>query len=598
MALGTLITATNISFSDIRRALNSGGLDQDISMQNYFRNGLYTPSYTSATNVAGVTGSTQFGTNLGLDSFRGARPSGFVYRNTLLESAGLLPPFGYRSGTFSDAPVIFKDTYENNSSTTYILKDGGYGGNGPASTSSFVRISAGSVTFTVIDNSSDFTRIWSETTPALGTAGAAAWNQQTGIGLVVGAAGRGAINPVMSAFGNSAWVYVNIGDGQANEGWKLACWNRNIVAVRGFNSGSLVRVKYAVNTSTWSTYDLSVHATSTSLQFTVTGGRAFIHGTSGFCYVSTDPTNSNSWTRLTTVETVFGSNYANTVCYNNGVCVVGGQSGRMARSTTLTDDFVVVNGANAIVNNYWFNYINARYIAAIRPYSTGFIAFGSYSRTTAWSFDGVDWYYGIGNNSLGRSLDIFQGSFYDPGLDRVYGFYTGGHYIRTDGSDLQFTLNGSTRLGISGTIVAASFNSGVNFTANNATTNGGGEAGINLNSNGTISYFSGPNPSDTVSGPTSYTSPSSSAGAGDQIQARVVNGYYTGAAPSGTMLGSAISTTPTTTAWVTVGSGQSISITSPYDVQSVFFGTLEIRKIGTTTVLSRTMQFLSNSNSP
>lgn len=295
----------------------------------------------------------------------------------------------------------------------------------------------------------------------------AAWNANIGLSVVADSLSRTAVRPATTGpSGTSAWSYSSSLQSIVNSSptfWKnsrLIPWGNYIFAIKDqcTSNGTtyLATIAYTSDGVNWTSYTLDVgiaaigNASVVNGQLAIYGGAATLANPSlarGALLISSDPTNPASWTARSSVAAIFtgpSNRYINTVAYSNGVWLCGGSFGIIARSTTGLDDFTEVRGSNSLYlgeGSYWWAQGGNASVSKIRPYKTGFMAWSSQTRSVAWSPDGANWYNAVGNRKNGPNL-AFTNAHYDPVLDRSYIWSPGGLYTRSDGGDMQFTVDG------------------------------------------------------------------------------------------------------------------------------------------------------------
>jgi hypothetical protein len=409
--------------------------------------------------------------NWQLSQFAGSRGSAWQYRETLTRAAGWgISPIrtGYEY-TNTDSTWVFDTIDRNNTSTTWFMK---INNNTPGTTCSTYSVGGGEVRpggDQVSDNASTiFLAQTGESThpnyridwdvPYTG-----AYFTNTSVVTLLG-------RTVIYRAGlprNSAWTQDTIltFPSSANGIVRAYRWNNVnyfLVAGNTTTGGGQTRIwwKPADNfaSGTWSSFDLFTGLFSGSFQFTVQADWAVLHGNSGFVVASNRAQGGNEfWYDITAARTAMGGWFINTVAFNSvtNIWIMAGQGGRMIRgvgANLQTATWTEV-GASLRNNPQWQSAasINGLYIAEVIAWGEGFICHGTYPGASAWSPDGITWYFGTGAEGQTTvrttiSSKTFEATFYDSVLDRLYFFYKGGYYIRTDGRDLAFTANSGTTL--------------------------------------------------------------------------------------------------------------------------------------------------------
>ena len=504
------LPTSDIKFSNLETAYkSSAGIPINIKFSDYFRNGKLVPSYPTTASIPFVTGSTQYGTNLTLSSFRGQGESPWLYRDTMTigNQSGIITPFIYRAG---DTPVVFKDIYNNSTSTSYILKN-------PTSTvgePSVISIGGGTINYNnITTDATSLTNMWTQ----YATVSGAAYNQNINKSMIIDTNGKVLTTPSPpGGFVLASWTETGYMSGTplSYDGYTVYPWGNYFVAVKSYHpSGSFpyATVKYTSDGINWTSYNLG-GSWNGNVGFIVSNGRAFIINGNQKFWTSTNPLDSNSWSERYSAIVSVGYNTSTTVCYNNGAWLVGAHIGRIGRSTTMNDDFASVSGSNSLDVNYYWTNIQAR-ITQIIPYGTGFICFSD-ANTIAWSSDGLNWYNNIGTTKAvgnSRPTSSIQ-THYDPVLDRLYIWTYNGHYYRTNGGDLSFSYGNSNRIALSYTYSANTPNAYITASALSGYSSGRTDLTITVNSGvylyGTGYYnpygiqaglmIRGVNPGDTV----------------------------------------------------------------------------------------------------
>ena len=429
------LPTSDIKFSNLKTAYNSSSTVTDIKFSDYFRNGKLVPSYPTTSSIPSVTGSTHYGTNLTLSSFRGQGESPWLYRNTMAagNQSGVSAPFVYNAG---DIPFVFQNIYNNSTSTCYILKNP----NSSVGVASVIRISNGSINYNSAVDARDLTVMWTQ----YATVSGAAYNQNINTSMIIDNNGRVLTTPnPPGGFTVAYWTETGYMSGTplSGDGYTVYPWGNYFVAVKSYHpSGSFpyATVKYTSDGINWTSYNLG-GSWNGNVGFIVSNGRAFIINGNQKFWTSTNPLDSNSWSERYSAIVSVGYNTITTVCYNNGAWLVGAHIGKIGRSTTMNDDFASVSGSNSLDVNYYWTSISA-YTTQIIPYGTGFICFSD-ANTIAWSSDGLNWYNNIGTTKAvgdSRPTSSIQ-THYDPVLDRLYIWTYSGHYYRTNGGDLSFS---------------------------------------------------------------------------------------------------------------------------------------------------------------
>lgn len=435
--MASFLSTGTLSVSDLRIAYreNTG----TVSMSEMFRNGLYVASLgTTSSQIASVSGSVSVGNNISLSQFRGVQAPDWVASDilTLISS-----PSQYNTG---DSAIVIPDLYSYNTSTVYLIKDS-------TVTSSISLIKNSGGTFDYTDYTGNLNAVWSSN--SLGRVLSSAYNNNTGLVIVsefTPSTYRYCYHTPSSTNILADWVL------GSNLGYptQLAPWGDYILAINWNTTlapGGINRIRLRATSDgvNWDTDYWITVSEGLGVDIETHAGIAFITGTGGFLAYNTDPIhNPAGWVTLNSIKSVMDNATVRTVCYNRGVWVVGGHGGRIARATMT--DFYADNfqaAASDLRVNYFFNSPN-RNITRIVAYKTGFLAFGSRYRSTAWSSDGQNWYFGISSNSqlnfMGETRDI-TGAHYNTALDRVYIWCRGGYYARTQGNnELTFTSDGTS----------------------------------------------------------------------------------------------------------------------------------------------------------
>lgn len=466
MAVQARITATNLSFSALRSVFRPGQtVNTNIRASEYFRNG---GTVSSMATNGGIADAGQ--SNLSMAGFVGARGSAWQYRETLTKAAGWGTfggiIFGYEY-TNTDSTWIFDSIDRNNTATNYFMKTSP----NAATTCSTYDIGAGTIRtgardFITVSNSGFIWQTGESTNPLFepnwGRPFTGAYFTNTTVITLLNRyviwhtglpTNDSYIQDVILTFPNTLSL-------AAVRAYRWNNTNYFIIAGLTTSASGATRIwwKPADNyaSASWTSFDIFTGLSLGSFTFTVQGEWAVLHGTNGWVYASNRAVSGNSWWyEATLARTAMGSFYINTCAYSEDsqVWIMAGQSGRMIRgqgADPVAATWTEV-GSSLRNNTQWQSAaFNGNYIDTVTAWGSGFIALGSYSGASAWSPDGITWYFGTGaeGQTVRSTLNgkTFQAAFYDSVLDRLYFWYNGGYYLRTDGRDLTFTANSGTTL--------------------------------------------------------------------------------------------------------------------------------------------------------
>ncbi len=439
MALLPLTSATNISFHDLQAVYAAQNTPQDVSLSNFVAGGQFLPYYTGMHLIpTSTTG------GISMDSFAQRRQPGWQYRNTLVTFGGTTEPaWSYGNNDF---PIGIDTSWGTSTSTYWFVRSSGFGS---GTTATIMNIGGGNIN--AFRSGTDVHLIWASNN--LGTCASGAIS---GANAVLTDVSGNAVRSTANVGGTNAELVTDL-KALTNAMWQVVEFNGFFWAWTPQATGSgVVNIQRSGTggPGSWAGYPLLTARPGGSFKMTKAGGRLWLHGTDGYVYSTTDPT--GSWTQHVNLRTLTGNFYMNTVAHNNGVWIVAGQGGKMVRSTApASDSWTLVGGPAA--SPYW---TNNGYIERVIPYggaAGGFLAFGTFSESQGWSPDGSTWYFGLGQHRLrntGILSRVTSMAHYDPVLDRVYFWTQGGYYARTDGGDLQLTVTGSPRRGLSSNLQA------------------------------------------------------------------------------------------------------------------------------------------------
>ena len=466
MAVQARNTATDLSFSALQAVHRPGrSLLQNISASNYFRNGGIVSSMATNGQIAESGQS-----NWQLSQFVGSRGSAWQYRETITRAAGWGPNIirrGYEY-TNTDSTWVFDSIDRDNTSTNWFMKVSP----DAATTCSTYSIGGGEVRIGgdqfLTDTTLRFLAQTGETThpdyqASWGRPYTGAYFTNTSVVTLLG-------RTVIYRAGlprNSAWTQDTIltfptaGDNAIVRAYRWNNVNYFLIAGNGATAGGQTRIywKPADNYApgSWNSFDIFSEMPGGSFKFTVQAEWAVLHGSDGHVVASDRAQGGNEfWYNISAARTAMGTWFVNTVAFNSvtNIWIMAGQGGRMIRgvgANLVTATWTEV-GASLRNNPQWqaATSINSGYIDTVIAWGQGFICHGTYPSASAWSPDGITWYFGTGAEGQTVRSTIssknFEATFYDSVQDRLYFFYKGGYYIRTDGRDLAFTADSGTTL--------------------------------------------------------------------------------------------------------------------------------------------------------
>ena len=465
MAVQARNTATDLSFAALQAVHRPGRSQlQNIRASEYFRDGGIVSSMATNGQIA------QSGQqNWQLSQFVGSRGSAWQYRETLTRAAGwgITSIRGGYEYTNTDSTWVFDTIDRGNTSTNWFMKVSPDAG----TTCSTYSIGGGEVRIGGEQfqdaNNTIFLAQTGQTTdlnyePNWGRPYTGAYFTNTSVitllnRYVIYRAGLPTIRtwiqdviltfPLTGAKGivrayrwNNVNYFLIAGDATTVSGQTRIWWKPADNFALGF----------------WNSFELFTGLSSGSFKFTVQAEWAVLHGTNGFVVASSRAQGGNEfWYDITAARTAMGAFFINTVAFNSvtNIWIMAGQGGRMVRgvgANLQTASWTEV-GASLRDNPQWQNAaFNGSYIDTVIAWGAGFICHGTYPGASAWSPDGITWYFGTGAEGQTVRSTIssknFEATFYDSVSDRLYFFYKGGYYIRTDGRDLAFTANSGTTL--------------------------------------------------------------------------------------------------------------------------------------------------------